>query len=188
MNKTEYFKNAKYWGGLYALSALLTYGFLVPISLSWGLHRQSYDSFYVLLMLIAVPVTMTILTSVLGSGVLDRWSKSFWPAIASSVLVTFVKWVYWFGVVILSMPFLPAHVLDQIATGFYYWMVPLTGIEWIALLMNAFFAWRAHKRFRDPFAGKVCPTWLQVLVLGAVPAMFCVSQLVYFVGYRMITI
>lgn len=188
MNKAEYFKNAKYWGGIYGISALITYALIVPVTFNWVLHRQSYDSLYVLFMLVVVPIVMTVLAAVLGSGILDRWAKSFWPAMAASVLVTFAKWVYWFGLVVLSMPFLPAPVLDQIAPGFYYWMIPLTGIEWIALLMNAFFTWRAHRRLRDPFVGAVCSTGLQCLILGAVPVMFGVSQLVYFVGYRMITI
>ncbi len=122
---------------VFSIPAIVAYCVCMPIFCAFqGLANFSHG--FAALMLGVLPVILTMAVSWVLMA--KDWQKlqhfSRWDWLSLAVLITVGHWLLFMGAIFVSIFIFPASVLDQIAGAFYYYMVPLCGIEWVVLACN----------------------------------------------------
>jgi hypothetical protein len=176
---------------LFALPALLTFCVVMPVFCEWqGLGNFSQG--FGVMALGVLPVITFMISAWLLMPKRSRFLAdcTVWDWHSITVLVTVGHWVLFMGAMMISLFVLPGAIMDQVAGAFFYYMVPLVGIEWVALALSMMVMQGVYRAVVMP-AREYQPSqpirwYAKPMVLAVWPASFVIYAGFQFVFYHFV--
>ncbi len=132
---------------VFSVPAIITYCIGAPF---WFYLRgiDAFSHLFSVLLLGVLPVALSM--SVARLIMTAQWKQvakfTLWDWLGLSVAVVLGQWGGFMGVSVVALFVFPASVMDQVAGAFYYYMVPLIGLNWLALFVYAIVVYVVFKQ------------------------------------------